>query len=633
MKIFATFLKEYISFLIGFIVIFLLLYFVAVSNRGVNVTDKFFDPIRTTTNRPEVIVVGIDDASLQKIGAWPWDRKVFAEVTEKLSQLGAKSIVYDVLFLERRSGDEEFKKVLDTVFTNVVLGSKMERDKYYTSFLDTSSNTQVVSAIANVTPDDDGKVRRYPKAVAEGDKCIFGMARTAFNLFTFDNNKECEVTSDNLFRYPEKIQEYSLIDVLSGKIDEDKIKGKVVFIGSTSLDLEDHFVGINGEKIAGVFVHASIFTSLLNKVNDRGTTGSESALLILLFIIITGFLLYKTKTILGQVLVIIGVILSVLLISFLSFSYGVQFPAPWLIAVVLITGGYVVAFRFIKEKKKSEYIEGMFSKYVHKDVLKELMKSSSDIRFDGEKREMTILFSDLRGFTTVAETLEPEELTKMLNGYLSAMTPCILEQKGTIDKFIGDAVMAFWNAPLFVEDHATHAVSSALSMQEALKKFNLENNTKLVMGIGIHTGNVIVGNVGSKERVNYTILGDAVNLTSRIEGLTKKYCVECIITEEVKNKITDKNIIFRKLDIITVKGKNLPTVLYEIKRNNDKDSRTFLLYDKAYNSYQNRDFDEAERIFTELKGEGDSPSEIILERLVSVRKNDDWDGVYHFDEK
>jgi adenylate cyclase len=304
-----------------------------------------------------------------------------------------------------------------------------------------------------------------------------------------------------------------------------------------------------------------------------------------------------------------------------------------MILTVLSSGGFFTLVRFIKEKKRSEHIATLFSKYVHKDVLKELMKSPESINLTGEKRYLTVLFSDLRGFTTLSESLSPEELTTVLNGYFSAMTPAVLEEHGTIDKYIGDAIMAFWNAPLEVKNHERHAVISALRMQEDLKKFNKEHNTTLAVGVGIHAGNAVVGNVGSKERVNYTVLGDTVNLASRVEGLTKKYGVEVLVTEEVKDKVDDEGILFRKLDIITVKGKNLPTVLYEAMRMDTSRVSVIKAYDEAFLKYQNGEFEKAKELFKALADKGDIPGEKMYERIMNLGEVHNWDGVWHFDEK
>ncbi len=626
-------IKQYFFEVFGLVVIACVVWFFATTSRGEHVTQQFFDGVRVTPGRPEVVILGIDDVTLQSLGAWPFNRTIFAEITKKLDENKAKMIVYDVLFLEPRAGDDSFKSVLKEITTPVIFASKIEKEKYLASFFTQASSTSIYSALSNVGPDVDGKVRVYPSLQKNGNECLFGLGEKAFRIITFKNDSSCERDAEKYFRYPEKITTYSLVDILSNKISQKEIDGKIVFIGSTSLDLEDHFVGISGEKVPGVQVHASILTSLLNKEGDRILTETEILFMIIFMIGFTLLLLRLIKTLLGQIGILIGVIVTVAITSYIFFANHIIIPTPWLILSALVSGGFSVLTRYIRERKKSEHISSLFSKYVHKDVLRELMKSPEAINLTGEKRYLTVLFSDLRGFTTLSESLTPEDLTKVLNGYFSAMAPAVLEEHGTIDKYIGDAIMAFWNAPLEVKNHERHAVLSAIRMQEDLKKFNKEHNTSLAVGVGIHAGNAVVGNVGSKERVNYTVLGDTVNLASRVEGLTKKYGVEILVTEEVKDKVEDKGILFRKLDIITVKGKNLPTVLYETMRMDTSRVAVVEAYNEAFLRYQNGEFEKAKELFKKLGDEGDIPSEKMYERIMNLGEVHNWDGVWHFDEK
>jgi adenylate cyclase len=268
---------------------------------------------------------------------------------------------------------------------------------------------------------------------------------------------------------------------------------------------------------------------------------------------------------------------------------------------------------------------------VHKDVLKELV-ASGGVMLGGEKRDITVLFSDLRGFTTFSEHMTPEALTSLLNEYLTAMSPVILEKKGTIDKFIGDAIMAFWNAPLKVAHHEEAAVLAALHMQKALKQFNQVHNATLAMGIGVHTGNAVVGNVGSLDRVNYTALGDTVNIGSRVESLTKKYGVEVMATGEVRDKVAHSDIAFRKLEVVMVKGKSTPTTLYEAVFKEEKRDDLWNLYEEALTFYEKGELDAAKALFEQGKNKGDISAAKILERIDAIDRST-WDGVYRWDEK
>jgi adenylate cyclase len=619
---------------IGAGIIILLILGWNVTPKGHESNVRFYDSVRTIDERDDIVIVGIDDASLQALGAWPWDRSIFANLVTKLDEAGAKVTVFDVLFLEERKGDDTLLKSLGSATHAVILGAKTDSSRLLESYLvEKAHNTNVKSAIANVQPDNDGKVRLFPSIYRTGGGCLYGLADTAFLEGTFGRVSLPCVSSQSHFRYPRNVTTYSLVDVLRGNVSKEKLKDKVVFIGSVSLDLEDHFISFSGEKIPGVYVHASALASRLLNVNDReiGTFGASA--LILLYACITLLTLSFTRSIMGQVVSIVLILLSGVVVAFITFTFGIEIPAPALILTILTTGGYSVLVRFVREKKKNKYIENIFSKYVHKDVLKEILASPEGLHFEGERRDVTVLFSDLRGFTTFSELLSPEELTKMLNAYFSAMTKPILQERGTIDKFIGDAVMAFWNAPLYVTHHELHAVRAALLMQDALKEFNNLHHTTLAMGIGVHRGGVIVGNVGSHERVNYTILGDTVNLGSRVEGLTKKYGVEIIATEDVRITIDEKDILFRKLDLITVKGKTLPTVLYEVLHATEGKKATVKEYERGFALYQEKKFDEAVKVFVPLSEKGDAPSEKMLERIEKVRNDNTFDGIWRFDEK
>lgn len=627
-----VFKKSTLLLALGLCVVGSVFFLLSTTSRGKALTDTFFDPIRVTSGREEVVIVGIDDTSLQTLGSWPWDRSVFARLNTALLDADVRAIAYDVLFLEKRTGDEAFLESLTKDKTPILLASKITDTEYLQSHL-VGAGTHVQSSFANVSPDTDGKVRKYPSAFRLQEGCAYGLAESIFRIMTFTTANTCDTPTDTSFRYPLAISTYSVIDILEGKVTQAELKGKVVFIGSTSLDLADHFVSLTGEKIPGVYVHGSILTSLLNGVADNHASKTTTLLSFLVFISLTTLILSRVERLALQLVTVLGVLIGVLLLSGILFQYETLLPTPWLLLAVLVTSGYVTFARFITERKQNKYIQGLFSKYVHKDVLAELIRSDKPIRLGGEKKEVTVLFSDLRGFTTLSEKLTAEELTGLLNGYFSAMTPHILEEKGTIDKFIGDAIMAFWNAPLTISNHTTHAVSSALRMHKALADFNRAHTTTLEMGIGLHRGEVVVGNVGGEDRVNYTVLGDTVNLTSRLEGLTKKYGVKTIVTEEVITALPKDKYAVRLLDVITVKGKTSPTKIFEVNESGEIDKSTTHLYEAAFKLYQKGLWTEASEMFRKITK--DTPSEVMLGRISTLEKepSENWDGIWKFDEK
>ena len=238
---------------------------------------------------------------------------------------------------------------------------------------------------------------------------------------------------------------------------------------------------------------------------------------------------------------------------------------------IILSSATSVSWQYITTSREKRFIQESFSRYLAPEVVQELLEDPSRLKLGGERKTITILFSDIRGFTSLSEKLEPEKLTKILTRFLSAMSNVILESRGVIDKYIGDAIMAFWGAPLSDQEHATHALRAALQMSKALKslneEFKKENLPPLAIGIGINSGEVTVGNMGSEKRFDYTVIGDAVNLASRLEGLNKNYETEIIISGATKNMLNQKEIEkmginFKELGQAQVKGKEEAVTIY-----------------------------------------------------------------------
>jgi adenylate cyclase len=252
---------------------------------------------------------------------------------------------------------------------------------------------------------------------------------------------------------------------------------------------------------------------------------------------------------------------------------------------------------------------------------------------------MTVLFSDVRGFTTISEGMDPKQLTQLMNALLTPMTRVIHKNRGTIDKYMGDAIMSFWGAPLRDPEHARHALDAALEMMDELKIMHMDFKARgwpeVNMGIGLNTGNMNVGNMGSEFRMAYTVLGDAVNLGSRLEGLTKTYGVNIIVSETTKDSIS--GFTFRELDLVTVLGKNEPVAIFEpVGHEEDLDKHVIselTSYKRALREFRLQNWDEAEEEFSNL-GQADSGRQlyqIYLDRISHFRQEppgDDWDGVF-----
>ncbi|OGY10508.1 MAG: hypothetical protein A3D26_00205 [Candidatus Blackburnbacteria bacterium RIFCSPHIGHO2_02_FULL_44_20] len=313
---------------------------------------------------------------------------------------------------------------------------------------------------------------------------------------------------------------------------------------------------------------------------------------------------------------------------FYSYYYG------W--AVYVVSFGYNLLY-FDKERQK---IKGMFEHYLAPEYINKVTDNPKNLKLGGEEREMTVLFSDIRSFSTLSEKLSPQELVSLLNEFLTPMTNIIMENHGIVDKYIGDAIMAFWGAPIEDPKHPENAVRSGLQMLEKLNELNKTLKNPIRIGIGINTDQMVVGNMGSEKRFNYTVMGDGVNLASRLEGLTKHYGVPFVIAEETQNRVKD-SFATRLLDIVAVKGKKKPVKIYQVLGETEKETEFGNLIartNEALEAYFAQKWTPAEKAFQLLKNTDPYKqySENFLERIKLLRKappGKDWSGVWEMHEK
>jgi adenylate cyclase len=295
-----------------------------------------------------------------------------------------------------------------------------------------------------------------------------------------------------------------------------------------------------------------------------------------------------------------------------------------------------------REKKK---IKGAFHYYVTASVVNEMLKNPEKLKLGGEKKDLTVLFSDIRGFTTISEGLSPEMLVKLLNEYLTVMTDIVFKYDGLLDKYMGDAIMAVYGAPLDQEDHAERACYTALDMMDELKvlqaKWEAEGTPRINIGIGVNSGPMVVGNMGSQRRFDYTVMGDSVNLSSRLEGANKQYSTNIIIGEVTYEKVRDK-FLCRELDSVRVKGKDLPVKIYELVGRNggvpDETKDVICLFHQGLEEYKGRKWQEANETFNKVLDikPDDCPSKLYLKRsknLMEAPPPEDWDGVFTMETK
>jgi len=317
----------------------------------------------------------------------------------------------------------------------------------------------------------------------------------------------------------------------------------------------------------GIEHHANALNTILNQDFLYKLSDLQNIAIMLVIALLIGFFVPR-MSIGPSVVVTVLFIILYSVVSYMVFDYFsiiTAFATP--VIQTALTYSMLVTYRVVNEQKEKKYIRQTFSKFVSKSVVDELLKDPSKIKLGGDKKILTVLFSDIRGFTSISERLTPEELVEHLNIYLQSMTDIILKYFGTLDKYIGDAVMAFWGAPVEMDDHALKACKAAIEMMEALKGMNkkwiAENKPTLEIGIGINTGDMIVGNMGSAARMDYTLMGDNVNLGSRLEGTNKFYKTGIIISEFTYQYVKD-DVIVRELDLIRVKGKAMPVKIFEL---------------------------------------------------------------------
>lgn len=598
--------------------------------------------------REDIVIVGIDDKTLGEIGAWPWTREKFAKALYELDKNDPKVVSFDILFLEEREGDEEFRKAINAVNFPVVLGSKILEGNLYESIF---KGGNASSGYTNFVPDADTKIRRTTIATEINNECLSSFAFSTLKSYIGINKQhECNETielssrlqfkKDLQFLYPENSFSFvSFSDLYNGNIKEEEIKGKIVLIGSTATDLKsgllDNFTDVFGQTRPGVSIHASIINSFLDNRFQKDLANSVFFPLIILISSIMFFLYKISKRSWLEAILFLGILFIMNVAGLVMFDYGTNWPI--LQTNILLISGYVffIAYKYLVESKEKRFIKQAFGKYINQDLLKQLLDKPESLKLGGEKKEITVLFSDIQGYTSVAEKLSPEELLEFTNSYFDVETNVIIKNNGTIDKYIGDAIMAFWNAPADDPEHKLNAIKAALGMQKALTEFNKihPDLPDIHCGVGINTDLMIVGNMGSTKRYNYTLIGDGVNLGSRIEGLTRKYGVKIIVTENVLKDLDMDKIQFipRILDEVKVKGKDISVRIYEVMDNNQTNHKIKELYEKAFEKYQSGNFDDAVQLFTKISE--DPPSQVLLERIPEVKNLKKWKGIWTWEKK
>ncbi len=442
-----------------------------------------------------------------------------------------------------------------------------------------------------------------------------------------------------MFRY------ISATDILRGTLAPGDLDGKIAFVGTSAQGLFDLRNTPVGQVYPGVETHASIVSGFLdNSIKRRPKDEEDTKILMLLVIgLPLAFALVKLDSLWSTATVVVT---AGSLLAFNMYWWGQNLVLPIGVPMVMIGSLYLLnmAYGFFIEGRSKRQITGIFGTYVPKELVAEMAKNPDNYSTKGESRDMTVLFSDIRSFTTISEGLSPTELTAMMNDYLTEMTKVIQADRGTIDKYIGDAIMAFWGAPLLDQQHAEHALASALAMQKRVKElgpnYTKRGWPKLEIGVGLNCGVMNVGDMGSSFRRAYTVLGDAVNLASRLEGLTKEYGVGILVSENIVRTVS--NVVYRELDCVRVKGKLEPISIYEPVGLHAEVSSQVVdeigEFQRALRRYRAQKWDEAESLLTALSQADPTRKvyRVYLNRVADLRNHPpgaNWDGVFTFSTK
>jgi adenylate cyclase len=518
--------------------------------------------------------------------------------------------------------------------------------------------------------DDDGIVRRAPLFQSYGGRLYgslaFSVARLAQGSpavsFAFDQDRPGRLVYVTLgdtrialdaqgavlipFRGPLGSFRYvSATDVLKGKAPAEALKDAIVLLGTSAPGLQDVRAVPVAKEYIGVEAHANLVSGLLDgTIPSRPQLSALAEILALVAIaLVTALLLPRLAPLAGFAL-FLGLVGAAIAVNLaLWVRYGLVLPLGSLLAYTTIAALLQLTWGYVTATRRRQRLSRIFGQYVPSEIVSELDTGGAEVSLEGESREMSVLFSDVRGFTTISEGLGPRELTQLMNEFLTPITAVIHRHRGTIDKYMGDAVMAFWGAPLSDADHAKYAVMAALDMvvemQTLRPAFRDRGWPAIEIGVGIASGEMNVGNMGSRFRAAYTVLGDTVNLGSRLEGLTKKYGVGIIVSATTAALVPD--LAFREIDRVRVKGKKEPVAIFEPLGPRTGLAEAQLLaaarFAEVLAHYRVRKWDAAGTILAELAAiDGQALYTLYLERIRHFHLNPppaDWDGVFTFETK
>jgi len=635
-----------------------------------------------------ISIAAIDEDTVKKLG-YPFKRKYYAELIGKLNKAGVKAIGVDVFIFDSDRDD----KVSDQAMVDAVakagnvsmlvavdphtgeilypIKGMSEAAKYLShphveSHIEGNGEVRRLSLFSSNISYDSLKVKtRCSKDCAQVGLPLLAMATYATysgkSLLQLQAEYGTEAKLTN-FRVP-KVRPYhagrengkletndsvyrhiSVLDILDGKLSKDEkaaLSGGIVLIGSTALGAYDHYPSPFSASWPGVEIHANAIDNILHK-DFLHPVAVWLLLLVSVLLVWLPVVLFKYS--IKVISVTSGlVMLSLMLVSMYSMTRLTDMPFLSLLVSMLVPFLFVTVYKAVMEGREKKWIKNTFGQYLSPKVVEIITKDPSKLSLGGEKRDMTAMFCDIAGFTTISEKLTPEQLTAMLNTYLSGLTDVILQQEGVVDKFIGDCIMAFWNAPLDLKNHRTNACLAAVDCLAVNNRLNAEAKDMVVtphFRIGLNSGPMIVGNMGSRNRFSYTAIGDAVNLASRLEGANKFFNSRIMASEDVFDEAKDQ-LEARYLGQIRVVGKAIPVKVYEPLTRKGQASpeiaKMLPLYGAGIASFYAGKYAAAAKDFKAAAEArpGDGPSQFYLELAEEYAKAvpKDWDGSFNLTSK
>lgn len=525
-----------------------LLYYLGVFEKGeLDIINYYFSLRKPLVFSKDIVVIGITDDCLKSMGQWPWSRIYHAKLLEILKSSGASIIGVDIVFSEpdKEGGDNKLA-IATKKANNVIYAAYLEPDKgrLYQPIPLLKKYSLAVGYI-NVTPASNGFIYSLPLSLPLGDKKIMSFSYQVVNLYLNKISKKVSIDTRNelLINYSgERITSIPYKDVINGKVPPSFFNKKLVLIGITARGLGDYYLAPSyRELIPGIEIQANAINTILsNKFIDK-VPKIFNILISTIFLISIISVLPMFNLIRGIVVTIMSIFIYLILTLILFITKSIII-APLLPSITIGAsfGVYEIISHLIEIREK-ERLKSIFKLYLSPEVLEKILSQPKLLNLKGEEVEITIMFTDISGFTKFSQRFPPETVVKYLNEYLDMMSNFIFENRGTLDKFIGDAVMAIYGAPVKCDDHPLRALDTAIKIIEESKKKELQ------VKIGINTGKVILGNVGTQIRVQYTAVGDAVNLASYLESIANPG--EILVGEEtykaIKDKVTVEEIILK----------------------------------------------------------------------------------------